>query len=749
MDFVNLFETLKANVLPSMLENLSNTLGVSANALTTLGVGYLPIEGAWVFPERDNKGNIIGLLKRYQSSKKRMIDNSKRGLYYIVNSDYSKQSERHNWIRTTQEYPCPICGKTDWCLVSSECPLDPAAVICPRIEEGSTNKVGDAGWLHIRHKETKSVKSNKLLSDTKYPIIIVEGATDTLTAIDIGFVVVGKPSAEGGIETLKKVVAGKDVIIIGDNDAGAGVRGMEVTFNKLKSTCKSITKILPPPKVKDLREWHRQEKLTIQKFFDYVSEYGNTEVDTRLLLDPTPTGIAEQWLKENYTVDGILILRFYRNQYWKYINGRYIEIELDAVIQQLYIYLIDKYYIDQVKNVTVQFNPDKFKIQKIEHALIMWTYIKNSPSTQEPFVISNFINDIQFDKLECVIFKNGILNIRTNELISLTPKLFNTSTLPYDYDKDAVCKQWELALKDWFGKDTKSITLLAQWFGYNLIASNHYEKFMILFGPPASGKSTTLDALEAVLGSDRVTALDFDDIDSNFGLESLIGKHAALLSEDQVGYKIDSLKILQKIKRITGQDTMSIKRKYKSALSLKLFTRLTFATNELPQFVDNLQTLRRRVLTLYYPNTFESAPDIHLKQRITNEAQGIVNWALNGLRSLTINKNFIEPDSRKEIMEELKQLTSPFAAMIDECCKVEETGRQCFTARDILYDLHKIWFNENGYAPYNRIWFGRVVKNALPHTKEIRPLINNQQVRGYDGIEILPEIYERYLRRPK
>jgi hypothetical protein len=47
--------------------------------------------------------------------------------------------------RVTRKDPCPVCGKPDWCLVAP----DGSAAICPRIEEGSVKKCGDAGYLHI------------------------------------------------------------------------------------------------------------------------------------------------------------------------------------------------------------------------------------------------------------------------------------------------------------------------------------------------------------------------------------------------------------------------------------------------------------------------------------------------------------------------------------------------------------------------------------------------------------------------
>jgi len=46
------------------------------------------------------------------------------------------------WCRTTRSNPCPVCGKPDWCLLSTE----GDAAICARIE--SDRHMGEAGWFH-------------------------------------------------------------------------------------------------------------------------------------------------------------------------------------------------------------------------------------------------------------------------------------------------------------------------------------------------------------------------------------------------------------------------------------------------------------------------------------------------------------------------------------------------------------------------------------------------------------------------
>ena len=48
-------------------------------------------------------------------------------------------------LRVNKSRPCPVCEKTDWCLVAA----DNSAAICARVSEGSQKKCGDAGFLHL------------------------------------------------------------------------------------------------------------------------------------------------------------------------------------------------------------------------------------------------------------------------------------------------------------------------------------------------------------------------------------------------------------------------------------------------------------------------------------------------------------------------------------------------------------------------------------------------------------------------
>ncbi|KKK69440.1 hypothetical protein LCGC14_2934030, partial [marine sediment metagenome] len=243
MSFAELFEIFQQNMMLTFWGVLAEDLGVTVQSLQTLGVGFYPGKQVWVSAERNADGGIIGLAYRTRDGKKFMEDGSERGLTYAYNENHGEkkyEAGRCHWVQVYRTgNDCPICGKPDWCRVSSDYadPQGPSAVACSRVSKGSRCGTVPDGYLHIldETRQGQHSGSGSVLSETALPILIVEGYTDVLAAMDLGFVAIGRPSAKGGMELLKKMpLAGAEIWIIGENDAGVGSEGMEKTFVNLK-----------------------------------------------------------------------------------------------------------------------------------------------------------------------------------------------------------------------------------------------------------------------------------------------------------------------------------------------------------------------------------------------------------------------------------------------------------------------------------------------------------------------------------
>lgn len=782
-NLTSLYEIYQNNVVmfPGMIQQLADDLNVSIDAIKALGVGFWPSKQAWIFAERNAKGEIVGLPTRYIGGGKAMVDGSSHGLAYILNPEFKGSKLRsgsllQDFIRIHEaKVTCPICGNPDWCLVSRDDPEDPAEVICQRAayKENAVRKVGDAGWLHIRDKDrarSSNYQGNAgplLPSDSPY--LVVEGASDVLAAYDLGFVAVGKPSNTGGLAELTKILRGKQVVIIGENDSKKnakgvwvhpGKEGMEITFDVLcKKFCKQVSKLMPPSSVKDLRNWLNQG-LTNKELLEYINTNADTKINENLLEDATPTGIAKQWIKEKHT-DGIhTLLKEYDEKTWRY-NGFYYEgVRKRELRNMCYNYLRDKVFMKPTKTKSggIEYKQEKYKANKasaafIEDALNEFIWMKHDPNIYEPFFVSSYTGDFTFDRTKDVMFLNGILDTETDELDTRShPELFATFTIPHNYDPDATCPFWEATLGQWFDNDEESIRLLQQWMGYNLISDNELETMMFLYGISGGGKSTITNILQEMLGPNKCTQLEAKDLTYQFGSGKVVNKNAAIFSEDHAIRETDANAVLQTIKRITGNNPLSVHIKFGGCHDYAAFARLTYECDDLPRFVDDTQALARRVNMLYFGRSFKDAPNIHLKKQLAEEIPGIINWALKGLHDLRQTNKFIAPKMSEAAKEELQISTSPLLEMAEDCLCFDDIDAA--VSSEQLFDLHKAWFRDNEKRKMSKARFCSKFYQTFRQSKNIdrctlRPEDSKTQIRGFIGVSILSSAAQRYLDSPR
>jgi hypothetical protein len=69
------------DVSNKLVAELAQSLGVSVASLIELGVGWSAEDDCWTFLERDGKGNVIGVMRRFRDNTQRVVLGSTRGLY--------------------------------------------------------------------------------------------------------------------------------------------------------------------------------------------------------------------------------------------------------------------------------------------------------------------------------------------------------------------------------------------------------------------------------------------------------------------------------------------------------------------------------------------------------------------------------------------------------------------------------------------------------------------------------------------
>jgi putative DNA primase/helicase len=318
-----------------------------------------------------------------------------------------------------------------------------------------------------------------------------------------------------------------------------------------------------------------------------------------------------------------------------------------------------------------------------------------------------------------------------------TPALFNLITVPLDYDERATePTEWLEFLDSVWGADEAAIELLQEFFGYVLSGRLDMQKLLILIGPTRSGKGTIARILTKLMGGRRnVAGPTLASMSTDFGLAPLIGKPLAIISDARLG-TIPSHTVVERLLSITGEDTLSVDRKYREHWTGRLPTRFVIMTDELPRFSDSAGTIAHRMLILQMTESFLGREDHELDDKLEPELGGILNWSLIGLDRLTRKGRFSVPDSSRDAAALMMDLASPVSAFVRECCTIRPDAT---VSRDALYAAWCGWAERNGHRRTAKSTFGRDLRSVVPGVKDFRPRVGEKQIHSYTHIALRPD----------
>lgn len=748
VNFELLHEAYTSNVLSEkMIGPLAEQLGVSVESLTRLGVGCPPGDLSYTFPIRDGAGKIIGFSQRYENGSKYLTAGSKQGLFFeptdLENKNHGKAKQR--FVRVADVgVDCPVCGKPDWCIVSIDDPRSPSAAICQRVSEGSIRYIEESGYLHILKPEGNLQKSGEaVLPASEDYVLVTEGASDTSAAMDLGFVAVGRTNALCGIKELPKLLRGRKVIVVGDNDSDSakevGQKGMAKVAATLEKSCEEVIMILPPPQYKDLREWVAATNLTKEEFMEWVRLQGATEEGSALLVSDIAYEIAKFWLNTYRIIDNLPDIRYFKGQWMRYTEGHYEDITPESVRGDVYSYLESKMFLNDA-GVAVPYKVTRAKVTDITDAL---QGLCNIDDEAPCWLEDRGLPDIHL----LIAFRNGILDLNEYmqgriKMYDPTPALFSYNILPYDFNEDSYSQIWEDFVDDIFNEDDDKFELLAQWFGYNCVPDMSYEKLMLLTGRPRSGKGTVLNTMIHMLGKNQCVGTSFQNLTSEFGYQPLVGKLAAIMGDAKVSKRNEAGKALEKILQIVGGDPVGVRKMYKGSLGeTHLTCRFTVAMNDIPNLPDQANALEPRLNVLKFTNTYMGREDRGLKRRLQIEAQEgrLINFALDGLKSLHEAGQFTEPKDSLEVIQATKELTQPVSVFIDECCELMPFNgdeNEYHIEKNMLFAAWDKWCDRSGRNSGNAAMFGRWMVQACPLIESKRIMIGTRRYWVYRKIKL-------------
>ena len=232
----------------------------------------------------------------------------------------------------------------------------------------------------------------------------------------------------------------------------------------------------------------------------------------------------------------------------------------------------------------------------------------------------------KIEKLNPYIYKtnfiNGVYNFKTHMLEGHCKENYFTYRKNYGIYK-------ETAETPVFDKFVDQITLgreelkeyLLTVLAYLVSGDRKLQKFFILKGGGANGKSTLISLLSKIIGDEFVTSISLSKLNEKFALSSAVGKRLIIASENECSQKIST----ETIKKLTGDDLVEIEQKYKDRYSDKLQVETLFAINNTIHFSENSYGLKRRLAVIPFDYRIKEAEmDFDLEKKLEAEIPDIM-----------------------------------------------------------------------------------------------------------------------------
>ncbi len=208
-----------------------------------------------------------------------------------------------------------------------------------------------------------------------------------------------------------------------------------------------------------------------------------------------------------------------------------------------------------------------------------------------------------------ISFANCVLDLETGITLPNSPDLHIPNTIPHQWNPGASCSLVDVALDQWScGRNDISLAL-CETIGLCLYRGEEYQSGTFLTGKGANGKSTFLDMLMNVIGTENVSSLDIWSFGERFQTTALMGKLANL--GDDIASERLSGKTLAIAKKVMANNWVSAEIKGGETFKFKPYCHCIFSCNRMPRLGDNSEGVYRRFRIIPFLASFTQASGNH------------------------------------------------------------------------------------------------------------------------------------------
>ncbi len=339
--------------------------------------------------------------------------------------------------------------------------------------------------------------------------------------------------------------------------------------------------------------------------------------------------------------------------------------------------------------------------------------LANAPTMPESDVDAHLLN-----------VRNGILDLRTMALSPHTHEHISTSQSPASFVPGATCPRFLNFMAEITRDDQELTGYLQEVTGYCALTNDtsHHAAFFI-YGTGGNGKGTFVRITSSLVDPQLIFHATVEQVTERFGAWTMIDKRLVILDEPNI--KEFKSEIFRRY--VSGEPTYAEKKNVAEMIPFKPRARFICTTNEPPRYDEANDANARRFHLIPFNNKFMGEKLVRnlAETIIAEERDGILLWAIEGLRRLQGRGHFSRPEVVQREQKLLRRDNSSVIAFFDENFAIASTEDLCIDLeKNDIYELYVTYCNQNG----------RVKKSSPQFVRDMKVIENIRCERRDDSI---------------
>lgn len=579
-------------------------------------------------------------------------------------------------------------------------------------------------------------------------IFIPEGEKDVDSLTKRGYIALtygGSGDWQSEFATLFK---GAKIYILADNDE-PGRKVANAILSDLKGVAKSAKVIIPMPDVPkaDISDYfaagHTVEEFeqlidkesVIEKRVD-VSDKGCTLIDRLIGLK------AAERFATNDKGSAELFATVFKNvsrynptqKDWMYYNG----IKWVPDVEGMRSKRNAKNLADALLTyaVSVAGLDEKQRQDYLKYAARMMNYRDRNTVVNDAKDL-NFFENEELDK-EDYLFncQNCVLDLSGDRPVVLRhdADLLLSKVSGVNYNPAATCDLWKKTISEITEGNADKIKYLQKVFGLCLTGYTEEEELYFFYGKTTrNGKSTICETVLSILAdygatiSPETLAIkqNKDSRTASPDIAKLAGARLVIASEPPKKMIFDT----SLVKTLTGRDRVTARFLHQNEFTFTPKFKLILNTNFLPVVTDGTIFKSGRVKVVSFDKHFgEDEQNKRLKDELRKEADGILNWMIEGLY-LYRKEGLKPPAAVQQSTEEYESDSDKIGRFISECLMKSDKNVSAKT----VYETYSKWCTDSGLGVdgRNNFYTELKIKGIFAMSGTVNGKTVRNVVRGY------------------